>query len=210
MSHNEQKDSQPPRAVSNKHFGTGYEIALGLIVGFFVVYRVEDLISELFNSRITVPFNFYAEQAPQVDLGETSVSLIGITNFSTSTTTLAAGTIGFLVAAKILFVLTVVACAIAFIPTVRDIGRGTPFTQRATTSLKVLSWSFLSGFFLYVAATTFGSNMAASDLRLSHEIGSSVSTSYFGPFLIIALSIELLRRCFKSGQKAQEELEGLV
>src|SRR5699024_12434422 len=105
---------------------------------------------------------------------------------------------------------TAVGAGLAVGPVVRDMGAGTPFSARAIRALGVLEWIAAIGAVLYFATMTIGTNEVAFALGIVMAVGPGITTMHAFVVLGIIGGAELLRRCFRSGQAAQEELEGLV
>lgn len=55
-----------------------------------------------------------------------------------------------------------------------------------------------------------GSNWVAAEIGIAGGVGPGVTTMQAFLVLGVVGGAELLRRCFRSGRVAQEELEGLV
>lgn len=192
-----------------KAFGAGYGLWVGLAIGLFVAYSVADLITGLLHAEISLPLALDASLASLTFPGGTA-SLVGITELAAPSEALAMETIVFLIISKVTLIFTAIACAVALVPVVRDIARGTPFTDRAIRALGALEWFFAGGFGLYVVVTVLGSNLASRDLGIADEVGAGISSMQVFLLLGIVGGIELLRRCFSSGRKSQDDLDGLV
>src|SRR5699024_2524992 len=65
-------EASPVETVRPKAFGTGYELWVGLAVGFYVVYSAADLISGLVDSRLRLPLDFESEAVSTLDLPQSS------------------------------------------------------------------------------------------------------------------------------------------
>jgi hypothetical protein len=203
-------EASPVETVRPKAFGTGYELWVGLAVGFYVVYSAADLISGLVDSRLRLPLDFESEAVSTLDLPQSSVTLMGLTQISVPVADLGAAGITLVWIAKIVLILTVLGAGIAIVPVIRDIAAGTPFSARAIRALGVLEWIVAIGAVLYFATMTIGTNEVAFDLGIVKAVGPGITTMQAFVVLGIIGGAELLRRCFRSGQAAQEELEGLV
>lgn len=198
------------REAKRKAFGTGYELWVGLAIGFYVVYAVTELIGDFVHSEIKVPLRFESNGVAALDFPSAAATLSGLTQITVSTSELAVATLVLLLIAKIAFILTFFAGAIAIVPVIRDIAAGTPFTARSIKALYALEWVVAMGWLLYFITMLLGSNMVARDLDITKEVNAGITTMQ--AFLVLGVlgGVELLRRCFMSGRAAQEELEGLV
>ena len=196
--------------AKRKAFGAGYELWVGLAIGFYVVYAVTELISDLVHAEIKLPLEFEADSIAVLDFPTSTATLSGLTQITVSTSDLAAATMVLILIAKIALILTFLGAAIAIVPVIRDIAAGTPFTARSIKALWALEWVVAGGFVLYFVTMVLGSNMVARDLDITKEVNAGITTMQ--AFLVLGVigGAELLRRCFKSGRAAQEELEGLV
>lgn len=197
-------------AAKKKAFGTGYELWVGLALGFYVVYAVTELIADLVHSRIRFPLEFESDSVAMLDFPGATATLSGLTQITASTSDLTTEAMVLLLIAKIALILTFIVAAVAIVPIIRDIAKGEPFTRRSITALGVLEVVAARGPLVYFGAMVLGSNTAAFNLDIAREVGPGVSTAQAFILLGVVGGIELLRRCFKSGQEAQEELEGLV
>lgn len=197
-------------AAKRKAFGTGYEFWVGLAIGFYVIYAVTELITDLVHAKIRLPLEFESDSVATLDFPGAEATLSGLTQITVSTPDLATETMVLLLIAKIALILTFIVAAVASVPVIRDIAKGDPFTGRSITALGVLESVIAVGWLLYFGAMVLGSNMVSRDLDIADDVGPGVSTVQAFLLLGVVGGIELLRRCFKSGQKAQEELEGLV
>lgn len=197
-------------AAKRKAFGTGYELWVGLAIGFYVIYAVTELVTDLINAQIRLPLEFESDAVAALDFPAAEARLSGLTQITVATTDLATATMVLLLIAKIVLILTFMVAAVAIVPVIRDIAKGDPFTSRSITALGVLESVIAVGWLVYFAAMVLGSNMVSRDLDIANDVGPGVTTVQAFVLLGVVGGIELLRRCFKSGQKAQEELEGLV
>ena len=197
-------------AAKRKAFGTGYELWVGLAIGFYVIFAVTELITDLVHSKIRLPLEFESDSVATLDFPGAEATLSGLTQITVSTSDLATGTMVLLLIAKIALILTFIVAAVASVPVIRDIAKGDPFTSRSITALGVLESFIAVGWLLYFGAMVLGSNMVSRDLDIADDVGPGVSTVQAFLLLGVVGGLELLRRCFISGQKAQEELEGLV
>lgn len=200
----------PDETVKRKAFGTGYELWVGLAIGFYVVYAVTELIAGFVHSEIEVPLRFDSDAVATLDFPTSTATLSGLTQITVSTPDLAAATMVLLLIAKIAFILTFLGSAIAIVPVIRDIAAGTPFTGRSIKALYALEWVVAMGWLLYFVTMLLGSNMVTRDLDITEEVNAGITTMQ--AFLVLGVlgGAELLRRCFKSGRAAQSELEGLI
>ncbi|HCG56432.1 MULTISPECIES: DUF2975 domain-containing protein [Brevibacterium] len=200
----------PGKEAKRKAFGTGYELWVGLAIGFYVVYAVTELITDLVHSEIKLPLEFESDSVGMLDFPSAAASLSGLTQITVSTSDLAPETMVFLIIAKIAVILIFLGAAIAIVPVIRAISAGAPFTARSIGALVVLEWIVAVGFALYFLTMLLGSNLVSRDLGIAQEVGPGITTMQ--AFLVLGVigGAELLRRCFKSGRAAQEELEGLV
>ena len=196
--------------AKRKAFGTGYELWVGLAIGFYVVYAVTELITDLVHAEITLPLEFESDLVAVLDFPTSTATLSGLTQITVSTSDLAAATMVLLLIAKIVLILTFLGAAIAIVPVIRDIAAGTPFTARSNKALWALEWVVVAGFVLYFVTMLLGSNMVTRDLGIAEDVNSGVTIMQ--AFLAIGIigGAELLRRSFQSGRAAQEELEGLI
>ena len=200
----------PDEAAKRKAFGTGYELWVGLAIGFYVIYAVTELITDLAHEKIRLPLEFESEAVATLDFPGADATLSGLTQITVATTDLATATLVLLLIAKITLILTFIVAAISIVPIIRDIAKGDPFTGRSITALGVLESFIAVGWLVYFGAMVLGSNMVSRDLDIADEVGPGVTTVLAFTLLGVVGGIELLRRCYKSGQKAQEELDGLV
>lgn len=196
--------------VKRRLFGTGYELWVGLAIGFYVIYAVTELITDLVHSEIKLSLVFESDSVASLDFPGAAAALSGSTEIWVSTSALAASTIVFLLIAKIAVIVTFLGASIAVVPVIRGIAAGTPFTARSNKALAVLEWIVAGGFAVYVVAIVLGSNLASRDLGIANDAGPSITTMQAFVVLGVVGGIELMRRCFNSGRAAQEELEGLV
>lgn len=200
----------PDEAAKRKAFGTGYELWVGLAIGFYVIYAVTELITDLVHEKITLPMEFESEAVATLDFPGADATLSGLTQITVATTDLATATLVLLLIAKITLILTFIVAAISIVPIIRDIAKGDPFTGRSITALGVLESFIAVGWLVYFGAMVLGSNMVSRDLDIADDVGPGVTTVLAFTLLGVVGGIELLRRCYKSGRKAQEELDGLV
>lgn len=205
-----EREDSPVETVRRKAFGTGYELWVGLAVGFYVVYSAAGLISGLVDSRLGLPLDFESEAVSTLDLPQGSATLTGLTQISVPVDDLGAAGIALVWIAKIVLILTVLGAGIAIVPVIRDIAAGAPFSARAIRALGILEWIIAIGAVLYFATMTIGTNEVAFDLGIVKEVGPGITSMQAFIVLGIIGGTELLRRCFRSGRAAQEELEGLV
>lgn len=203
-------EDSPVETVRQKAFGTGYELWVGLAVGFYVVFSATELISGLVDSRLRLPLDFESEAVSTLDLPQGSATLMGLTQISVPVADLGTAAIALVWSAKIVLILTVLGAGIAIVPVIRDIAAGAPFSTRAIRALGILEWIVVVGAVLYFAAMTIGTAEVAFDLGIVKAVGPGITTMQAFVVLGIIGGIELLRRCFRSGQAAQRELEGLV
>lgn len=197
-------------AAERKALGSGYELWVGMAISFYVIYAVTELIADLVHRQIKLPLEFESETVAALDFPGATATLSGLTQITASTTDLATEVIVFLLVAKIGLILGLLAGAITIVPVIRDIAKGDPFTTRSIKALGVLEWCIASGWLVYFIAMVLGSNLVSRDLDIAKDVGPGISTVQAFIVMGILGGLELLRRCFKSGQKAQEELEGLV
>ncbi|MCF2571655.1 DUF2975 domain-containing protein [Brevibacterium sp. UCMA 11754] len=196
--------------AKQKALGTGYELWVGLAIGFYVIYAVTELITGLVHERIRLPLEFESEAVATLDFPGADATLSGLTQLTVATTDLATATLVLLLIAKIALILTFIVAAISIVPIIRDIAKGDPFTARSIKALGVLESVIAVGCLVYFGTMVLGSNMVSRDLDIADDVGPGVTTVQAFVLLGVVGGTELLRRCFKSGQKAQEELEGLV
>ncbi|WP_181274641.1 DUF2975 domain-containing protein [Brevibacterium oceani] len=204
----EQKPHDDPQ--KRKAFGTGYELWIGLAVGLYVVYAVTDLITGLVHSEVSLSVDFEDDAVSALDVPNGTASLRGLTEISVATGDVSAGAVVFVIIAKIALILTVLGAAISLVPVIRDIAAGTPFTSRASRAFSVLTWIVVIGWIIYFITMMLGSNWIAADIGIGDGVGPGITVMQSWLVLGILGGAELLRRCFRSGRKAQEELEGLV
>ncbi|GAA1637235.1 MULTISPECIES: hypothetical protein [Brevibacterium] len=178
--------------------------------GIYAVYLIGLFVAGIVRSEITVRFDLSNSDVASLDLAGHSANLSGLTQVTLSTGDLATETMVFLIIAKLSLVLTLLGAAVALVPVVRAISAGNPFTPAALRALGVLNWVLMGGIITYFISTTLGTNLASRDLNIADEVGSSASIAQTYVIVGIVGVIELLRRSFVSGRKAQEELEGLV
>ena len=197
-------------AAKRKAFGTGYELWVGLALGFYVIYAVTELVTDLVHAKIRLPLEFESDAVATLGFPGGEATLSGLTQITVSTTDLATATMVLLLIAKIALILTFIVAAVAIVPVIRDIAKGDPFTSRSIMALGVLESFIAVGWLVYFAAMVLGSNMVSRDLDIADEVGPGVTTVQAFVLLGVVGGIELLRRCFTSGQRASEELEGLV
>lgn len=93
---------------------------------------------------------------------------------------------------------------------VRAISRGNPFTPGSLRALTALSWVVSFGLLAYIFTLFFGTNLASRDLGIADAVVSGISTAQNYVLIGAVGAVEVLRRSFVSGKKAQDELEGLV
>lgn len=196
--------------AKRRAFGTGYELWVGLAIGFYVVYSVTELITDLVHAKIRFPLEFESDSVATLDFPEATATLSGLTQITVSTSGLTTETMVLLLIAKIALILTFIVAAVAIVPVIKGIAKGQPFTSRSITALGVLEVVAACGPLVYFGAMVLGSNMAAYDLDIAREVGPGVSTAQAFILLGVVGGTDLLRRCFKSGQAAQSELEGLI
>lgn len=204
------QNEPPAEAAKRKAFGTGYELWVGLAIAFYVIYAVTELVTDLAHAKISLPLEFESDSAAALDFPGGAATLSGLTQITASTSDLGTDSLVFLLIAKIALILTFIVAAVASVPVIRDIASGDPFTSRSIKALGVIESFIACGWLVYFGAMVLGSNMASRDLDIADEVGPGVRTIQAFILLGVVGGIELLRRCFKSGQKAQDELEGLV
>ena len=197
-------------AAKKKAFGTGYELWVGLAIAFYTIYTVTELITDLAHSKIRLPLEFESESVAALDFPGATATLSGLTQITASTSDLTTETMVFLLIAKVALILSFIGAAVTIVPVIRDIAKGDPFTSRSITALGVLEWFIACGWLVYFGAIVLGSNLVSRDLDIANEVGPGVTTVQAFVILGVVGGVELLRRCFKSGQEAREELEGLV
>lgn len=206
----------PPTTGHNEHpvkrkaFGTGYELWVGLAIGFYVVYAVTEFITDLVHSEIRLPLNFESDAISTLDFPEATATLSGLTQITVPTADIGVGGMTLVIIAKIALILTFLGAAIAIVPVIRAIAAGTPFTVLSIKALGALEWIVAVGFVVYFATMTLGSNEVAFSLGIAKGVGPGITTMQAFLVLGVVGGAELLRRCFRSGRVAQEELEGLV
>ncbi|WP_169251564.1 hypothetical protein [Brevibacterium sp. 'Marine'] len=204
----EQKPDDEPQ--KRKAFGTGYELWIGLAVGFFVIYAVTDLVTRMLHSEVAVTVDF-SEGAPSpLDAGTGAASLTGLTEIVVPTADVSAGAVVLVIIAEVTLILTVLAAAISLVPVIRDIAAGTPFTPRASRAFAAFEWIVAIGWILHFVTKIPGGNWISADIGIADDVGSGLTVVHAFLVLGIVGGAELLRRCFRSGRAAQEELEGLV
>lgn len=196
--------------AKRKAFGTGYELWVGLALGLYVVYAVTELVTDLAHAQIRLPLEFESEAAAMLDFPGAEATLSGLTQITVATTDLATATMVLILIAKVVLILTFIAAAVSIVPVIRDIAKGDPFTGRSIKALGVLEGVIAIGWLIYFCAMVLGSNLVSRDLDITNDVGPGVTTVQAFVLLGVVGGIELLRRCFKSGRKAQEDLEGLV
>lgn len=197
-------------AAKQKALGTGYELWVGMALAFYVIFAVTELVTDLAHAQIRLPLEFESDAAAALDFPGAEATLSGLTQITVATTDLATATLVLLLIAKIVLTLTAVVAAVSIVPVIRGIAKGDPFTARSIKALGVLESVIAVGWLVYFAAMVLGSNMVSRDLDIADDVGPGVTTVQAFVLLGVVGGVELLRRCFKSGQKAQEELEGLV
>lgn len=197
-----------PSSRCGARSGAAFLIAFAL--GIYALYSAGMLIKSLVHAQISVRFDFEDSGLGAIDLGGHGATLSGLTEVTLPTGGLAIETMVFLLIAKLAFILTLIGVAIAFIPIVRSIGRGDPFAVKSISALSALSWIFSIGILVGFVAGVLGSNLASRDLGIADDVGSSTSIAQTYIILGVLGIIEILRRSFVSGRRAQEELEGLV
>ncbi|MCD1287251.1 MULTISPECIES: DUF2975 domain-containing protein [unclassified Brevibacterium] len=207
MSPNTGRNEHPEK---RKAFGAGYELWVGLAIGFYVVFAVTELITDLVHSEIRLPLQFESDAVSTLDFPEATAALSGLTQITVSTGDIAAGALVLVIIAKIAVILTFLGAAIAIVPVIRAIAAGTPFTTRSIKALSALEWIVTIGFVLYFATMVLGSNWVSAEIGIANGVGPGVTTMQAFLVLGVVGGAELLRRCFRSGRVAQEELEGLV
>ncbi|GAA0036500.1 hypothetical protein [Brevibacterium metallidurans] len=189
---------------------SGWGVMIGVALAFYGLYSIVLLVKGLIWGEVSVRFDFLDSGVSSLDLGGTSASLSGITEVTVPTAALSPEAMTFLIIAKLVFALTLIGSAIVLVPVIKGISKGDPFTDRSLKTFSILSWVVSIGFVIFVIATVLGSNLASRDLGIADEVGASTSLAQLYLYLGISGGIELLRRSFVSGRRAQEELEGLV
>ncbi|SDR92487.1 Protein of unknown function [Brevibacterium sandarakinum] len=197
-------------AAKRKAFGAGYELWVGLAIGFYVIYAVTELVTDLVHSKIRLPLEFESDSVAALEFPGGEATLSGLTQVTVSTADLATSSMVFLLIAKVALILTFIVAAVASVPVIRDIAKGDPFTSRSIRALGVIESFIACGSLVYFGAMVLGSVEVASDLDIARDVDPGVSTVQAFILLGVVGGVELLRRCFISGQKAQAELEGLV
>ncbi|WP_166970261.1 DUF2975 domain-containing protein [Brevibacterium atlanticum] len=197
-----------PSSRCGARSGAAFLIAFAL--GIYAVYSAGMLFKGLVHAQIDVRFDFEDSGLGTIDLGGHGTTLSGLTEVTLPTGDLAVETMIFLLIAKLSFILTLIGAAIAFVPIVRSIGRGDPFAVKSIRALSALSWVFSMGILVYFVAGILGSNLASRDLGIADDVGSNTSIAQTYIILGVLGIIEILRRSFVSGRRAQQELEGLV
>ncbi|MGC2942838.1 hypothetical protein [Brevibacterium sp. FAM 24638] len=193
-----------------KTFGTGYELWIGLAVGFYVVYALADLVTRIVHSEVAVTVNFSDGEASSLDAADGAAALTGLTEIVVPTADVSAGAVVLVIIAEIALILTVLAAAISLVPVIRDIAEGTPFTPRASRAFVAFEWVVVIGWIVHFITIGLGSNWISADIGIADGVGPGVTVVQAFFFLGIVGGAELLRRSFRSGRAAQEELEGLV
>lgn len=204
----EQKPDDEPQ--KRKAFGTGYELWIGLAVGFYVIYAITDLVARIAHSEVAVMVNFSDDEASSIEAGSGTASLTGVTEIVVPTADASAGAIVLVTIAEIAVILTVLAAAVSLVPVIRDIAAGTPFTPRAARAFVAFEWVVAIGWIVYFVTMGLGSNWISADIGIADGVGPGVTVVRAFFVLGVVGGAELLRRCFRSGREAQEELEGLV
>src|SRR5699024_8134667 len=149
--------------VRPKAFGTGYELWVGLAVGFYVVYSAADLISGLVDSRLRLPLDFESEAVSTLDLPQSSATLMGLTQSSVPVADLGAAGITLVWTATIAPTLTALGAGIAIVPVSRDIAAAAPFSAGGMRALGVLGWLVAIAAVLYAAPRAIGTKAASFD-----------------------------------------------
>lgn len=204
----EQKPDDEPQ--KRKAFGTGYELWIGLAVGFYVIYAVTDLVTRMIHSEVAVTVDFSEGAPSSLDAGTGAASLTGLTEIVVPTADVSAGAVVLVIIAEVTLILTVLAAAISLVPVIRDIAAGTPFTPRASRAFAAFEWIVAIGWILHFVTKIPGGNWISADIGIADDVGSGLTVVHAFLVLGIVGGAELLRRCFRSGRAAQEELEGLV
>ncbi|WP_432791091.1 hypothetical protein QYM46_04915 [Brevibacterium sp. K11IcPPYGO002] len=204
----EQKPDDEPQ--KRKAFGTGYELWIGLAVGFYVIYAVTDLVTRMIHSEVAVTVDFSEGAQSSLDAGTGAASLTGLTEIVVPTADVSAGAVVLVIIAEVTLILTVLAAAISLVPVIRDIAAGTPFTPRACRAFAAFEWIVAIGWILHFVTKIPGGNWISADIGIADDVGSGLTVVHAFLVLGIVGGAELLRRCFRSGRAAQEELEGLV
>ncbi len=204
----EQKPDDEPQ--KRKAFGTGYELWIGLAVGFYVIYAVTDLVTRMIHSEVAVTVDFSEGAPSSLDAGTGAASLTGLTEIVVPTADVSAGAVVLVIIAEVTLILTVLAAAISLVPVIRDIAAGTPFTPRASRTFAAFEWIVAIGWILHFVTKIPGGNWISADIGIADDVGSGLTVVHAFLVLGIVGGAELLRRCFRSGRAAQEELEGLV
>lgn len=204
----EQKPDDEPQ--KRKAFGTGYELWIGLAVGFYVIYAATDLVTRMIHSEVAVTVDFSEGAPSSLDAGTGAASLTGLTEIVVPTADVSAGAVVLVIIAEVTLILTVLAAAISLVPVIRDIAAGTPFTPRASRAFAAFEWIVAIGWILHFVTKIPGGNWISADIGIADDVGSGLTVVHAFLVLGIVGGAELLRRCFRSGRAAQEELEGLV
>lgn len=204
----EQKPDDEPQ--KRKAFGTGYELWIGLAVGFYAIYAVTDLVTRMIHSEVAVTVDFSEGAPSSLDAGTGAASLSGLTEIVVPTADVSAGAVVLVIIAEVTLILTVLAAAISLVPVIRDIAAGTPFTPRASRAFAAFEWIVAIGWVLHFVTKVPGGNWVSADIGIADDVGPGLTVVHAFLVLGIVGGAELLRRCFKSGREAQEELEGLV
>ena len=203
---------QKPNDGSQKRkaFGTGYELWIGLAVGFYVIYAVADLVSRMIRSEVAVTVDFSDGAASSLEAGYGAAALSGLTEIIVPTADVSGGAVVLVIIAEIALILTVLAAAISLVPVIRDIAAGTPFTPRASRAFVAFEWIVAIGWIVHFITMVPGGNWISADIGIADDVGPGITVVQAFCVLGIVGGAELLRRCFRSGRAAQEELEGLV
>jgi len=200
-------DGEPQK---RKAFGTGYELWIGLAVGFYVIYAVTDLVTRMIRSEVAVTVDFSDGSASSLDAGNGAASLSGLTEIVVPTADVSTGAVVLVTIAEVTLILTVLAAAISLVPVIRDIAAGTPFTLRASRAFAAFEWIVAIGWIFHFITKVPGGNWISADIGIADEVGPGITVVHAFFVLGAVGGAELLRRCFRSGREAQEELEGLV
>ena len=73
----EQQPHDEPQ--KRKAFGSGYELWIGLAVGFYVIYAVTDLVTRMIRFEVAVTVDFSEGAPSSLDAGTGAASLSGLT-----------------------------------------------------------------------------------------------------------------------------------
>lgn len=191
-------------------FGAGYELWIGLAVGLYVIYAVTELITGLVHSQVGLSVDFEDNAGSALDVPTGTASLSGLTEITVPTDDISTGAVVLVIIARIALILTVLGAAISLVPVIRDIAAGTPFTARAIRAFGVFTWIVTIGWIIHFITMMLGGNWVSADLGIADGVGPGNIVMQSWVVLGIIGGAELMRRCFRSGQKAQDELEGLV